>query len=49
MKQDIETKPWEEKQIPFSIIVDKRLNISIHPHPVIEQDIIDVGGGEGGR
>ena len=44
MKQDAEIRPWEEKQIPFSITVDKRFNISIHPHPLNEEDILDVGG-----
>jgi len=45
MKQDIVRNPWEEREIQYSITIDKRFNISIHPHPLNEQDILDVGGG----
>ena len=45
MKQDIDRNPWEERQIHPSIQIDKRFNISIHPHPINDKDIIDIGGG----
>ena len=45
MKQNSEIKPWEEKQIPFSVVVEKCFNISIHPRPLDKQAIINAGGG----
>ena len=43
-KEAAQRKPWLEKEIPYSLLVDKTFNIDINPTPVTEKDILDTGG-----
>ena len=44
MKESTLSYRGELKEIPISIPIDKRFNITIHPTPVQEQDLIELGG-----
>ena len=43
-KESAQVKPWLEREIPYSITVNKTFNINIQPTPITEKDILDVGG-----
>jgi len=49
MKESILNYRGGLKEIPISIPIDKRFNITIHPTPVQEQDLIELGGGTTNR
>ena len=43
-KESAQVKPWLEREIPYSIMVNKTFNINIQPTPITKKDILDVGG-----
>ena len=44
MKESVISRSWEEREIPYSIPVDKNYRFQFHPSPITEGDILDVGG-----
>jgi len=44
MKESLRSEPWREKDIPYSLPVDKHYKFQIHPTPITEKDILEVGG-----